>query len=411
MLSDVKRGQPAATWSIVIACAALMAITTGIRLSLGLFVRPIAATGIGIGAISLVLAIGQFWWGAVQPLFGLLAERISAQRVLKFGGLLLGLGLALAPVFPTKTGLLFTLGILSAAGAGAASFAILIGAAAQRLPPERRAFASGVINAGGSLGQFLMAPLVQIMISTWGWAIALWGLAAAGFASVFLARPAAGPVSAPITAAAAGRTSAREELGRAFRNRSYLCLHLGFFTCGFHIAFLVTHLPSEIALCGLPSQAAGVALGLIGLFNIAGSILIGWLGGRYRMKILLAELYAVRAAVIVIYLFAPKTVTTLYVFSGALGMTWLATVPPTAGLVGKLFGTTRLSTLFGMTLFSHQVGAFFGAWLGGVAMSLSGSYEWVWYADAALAILAALVTLPIREAVAGDSLVPHASAP
>jgi len=154
----------------------------------------------------------------------------------------------------------------------------------------RRAFASGVINAGGSLGQFLMAPLVQIMISTWGWAIALWGLATA-----------------------AGRTSAREELGRAFRNRSYLCLHLGFFTCGFHIAFLVTHLPSEIALCGLPSQAAGVALGLIGLFNIAGSILIGWLAGRYRMKILLAELYAIRAAVILIYRFAPKTVTTLYV--------------------------------------------------------------------------------------------------
>jgi len=386
-------------WPIIIACAALMAITTGIRLSLGLFVRPIAATGIGFGAISLVLAIGQFWWGAVQPLFGLLAERISAQRVLIFGGLLLGSGLALAPLFPNRTGLLFTLGILSAAGAGAASFAILIGAAAQRLPPERRAFASGVINAGGSLGQFLMAPLVQMMISTWGWAIAMWGLAAAGFASIFLARPAAGPVSAPTTISAARTTSAREELSRAFRDRSYLCLHLGFFTCGFHIAFLVTHLPSEIALCGLPSQAAGVALGLIGLFNIAGSVLVGWLGGRFRMKILLAELYAARAVVIVIYLFAPKTVTTLYVFSGALGMTWLATVPPTAGLVGKLFGSSRLSTLFGLTLFSHQVGAFFGAWLGGVAMALSGSYDWIWYADVALAILAALVTLPIREAV------------
>jgi predicted MFS family arabinose efflux permease len=394
--SPTERGVP--FWPIVIACAAMMAATTGIRLSLGLFVRPIAATGIGVAWISLVLAFGQFFWGAAQPLFGLLSERIGTRLVLMQGTVLLALGLALAPLLRSPLGLLLTLGLLSAAGAGAASFSILIGAAAQRVEAGRRALASGFINAGGSFGQLLIAPLTQLAITGFGWSIAMWGLAAAGFSTIFLARAAAGPDREP-AAAGSPRPSSTLELGAAFRDRSYLFLHLGFFTCGFHIAFLVTHLPSEIALCGLPVAAGGVALGLIGLFNIAGSIGAGWLGGRYRMKTLLAELYAVRALLILAYLAAPKTLVTLYLFAGALGMTWLATVPPTAGLVGKLFGTRHLSTLFGLTLLSHQIGAFFGAWLGGVALSMTGSYQWVWYADAALAAMAALISLPIREAV------------
>ena len=385
-------------WPVVLACATLLAATTGVRLSLGLFVGPLAATGIGIASVSLVLALGQFFWGAVQPLFGLLAGHIGARPVIVYGGLLLGLGLLLAPLFHSEFGLIMTLGILSAAGAGAGSFSILIGAAAQRVDAGRRAFASGVINAGGSLGQLLLAPLTQLVITTWSWSIAMWGLAAVGFATVFLARPVAGPYTAPVDVLVVSQQSSGTALRRAFGDRSYLCLHAGFFTCGFHIAFLVTHLPSEIALCGLPSSSAGVALGLIGLFNIGGSIAVGWLGGRFRMKLLLAELYAIRAVLIIAYLLAPKTLTTLYLFAGALGMTWLATVPPTAGLVGKLFGTRHLSTLFGLTLLSHQIGAFFGAWLGGVALSMTGSYRWIWYADAALAGAAALMSLPIREA-------------
>jgi MFS family permease len=387
-------------WSIVLACAAMMAVTTGIRLSLGLFVRPIAAAGIGVAWISLVLAVGQFFWGAAQPLFGLLSERIGTRLVLMQGSILLALGLALAPLLRSPMGLLLTLGLLSAAGAGAGSFAILIGAAAQRLEASRRAFATGLINAGGSFGQLLIAPLTQLVISGWGWSIAMWGLAAAGFATIFLARAAAGPGRAiAVAGAVADHYSPATALRAAFKDRSYLYLHAGFFTCGFHIAFLVTHLPSEIALCGLPVAAGGIALGLIGLFNIAGSIGAGWLGGRFRMKTLLVQLYAMRAVLILAYLAAPKTLLTLYLFSGALGMTWLATVPPTAGLVGKLFGTRHLSTLFGLTLLSHQTGAFFGAWLGGVALSMTGSYQWVWYADAALAVFAALISLPIREAV------------
>ena len=188
-----------------------------------------------------------------------------------------------------------------------------------------------------------------------------------------------------------------EQLRQATRDRSYLCLHLGFFTCGFHIAFLVTHLPQEVALCGLSAGVSATALALIGLFNIAGSLAAGALASRYRMKSMLAVIYGSRAVIIVAYLLAPKTALTFYLFAGMLGFTWLATVPPTAGLVGKLFGMRYLATLFGLTLFSHQIGGFFGAWLGGLSFVHFGDYTWMWYADIALAVAAALVNLPIRE--------------
>ena len=189
-----------------------------------------------------------------------------------------------------------------------------------------------------------------------------------------------------------------EQLRVALRDPSYLFLHAGFFTCGFHIAFLVTHLPNDLRLCGLPASVAPASLMLIGLFNVAGSLAAGWFGQRYRMKYLLALIYASRAAIVAIYLVMPKTALNVYLFAGALGFTWLATVPPTSGLVGKLFGTRYLATLFGLTLLSHQIGGFLGAWLGGIALAHTGNYEWIWYADITLALLAAAVNLPIREA-------------
>jgi MFS family permease len=188
------------------------------------------------------------------------------------------------------------------------------------------------------------------------------------------------------------------QIKAAMRDRSYLCLHLGFFTCGFHIAFLVTHLPGEVALCNLAAGVSATALALIGLFNIAGSLTAGALSTRYRMKSILVWIYAARAVIIGIYLLSPKTAMTFYVLAAALGFTWLATVPPTAGLVGKLFGMRYLSTLFGLTLLSHQIGGFFGAWLGGLSFVTYGDYTWMWYIDIVLAIAAALVNLPIREA-------------
>jgi predicted MFS family arabinose efflux permease len=186
-------------------------------------------------------------------------------------------------------------------------------------------------------------------------------------------------------------------ISTAMRNPSYLLLHAGFFTCGFHIAFLVTHLPGEVALCGLPATVASWSLPLIGLANIAGSLIAGQAVNRFRSKYILFWMYGSRTVLILLYLLAPKSTLTFYVFAIGLGFTWLATVPPTAGVVGKLFGTRYLATLFGLTLLSHQIGGFFGAYLGGLALEGTGSYQWMWYADAALALAAALVNLPIRE--------------
>jgi predicted MFS family arabinose efflux permease len=305
--------------------------------------------------------------------------------------------MALTTQVTSEWGLIFALGVLSAAGAGAGSFSILIGATAQHLPAQRRAFASGFINAGGSFGQFLFAPLNQAVMSAFGWMQAMWVMAVAALATAPMAWWLRGERK-PAAATAAGEMPLGAQVRIALRDRSYWCLHAGFFTCGFHIAFLVTHLPGEVSLCGLPGGVAATSLAIIGLANIAGSLGAGALGNRMRMKTLLVWMYASRAVAVLAYLAAPKEPWTFYVFAAVLGVTWLATVPPTAGLTAKLFGTRYLATLFGLTLLSHQIGGFFGAWLGGLAVVHSGSYTWMWWADAALALAAALVNLPIREA-------------
>ena len=391
--------RPGTAWGLILSAAAILMLTMAARLTTGLFLSPINTfTGLGVAAISLALAVGQFMWGAVQPIFGAVADKYGPARVIVLGGVMLAAGLAATPFVSSQWGLMLTLGVLSAAGAGAGCFSILIGATAQRLPPARRSFAAGFINAGGSFGQFVFAPLVQFTIAASGWVTAMLALAATTLLTLPLAWPLRGkpPQTAPVSAQ--DEVTLGRQVRLALRDKSYLCLHAGFFTCGFHIAFLATHLPGEVALCGLPAGVAATSLGLIGLFNIAGSLTAGALGQRYRMKWLLALMYASRAVLIGLYLAAPKSALTFYVFAAALGFTWLATVPPTAGLVGKLFGTRYLSTLFGLTLLSHQVGGFFGAWLGGLAFVRLGDFSWMWYADILLALAAALVNLPIREA-------------
>lgn len=397
---------PRAAWMLILAASTILMITMGARLTTGLFLSPInTSTGLGIASISFAMAIAQLMWGASQPVFGAIADKYGPARVIVVGGLMLAAGTAATPFASSESGLILTMGILSAAGAGAGSFSILIGATAQRLPAERRAFASGFINAGGSFGQFVFAPLMQAIIASAGWVSAMLTMAATTLLTIPLAlgmrkKPAmpvaAGPAAPAATPAPPG-IALGEQLRQALRDRSYLCLHLGFFTCGFHIAFLVTHLPQEVALCSLPAGVSATALALIGLFNVAGSLAAGALANRYRMKSLLALIYGSRAVLIVLYLLAPKTALTFYLFAGALGFTWLATVPPTAGLVGKLFGMRYLATLFGLTLLSHQVGGFFGAWLGGLSFVRFGDYTWMWYADIVLALAAALINLPIRE--------------
>jgi len=203
-----------------------------------------------------------------------------------------------------------------------------------------------------------------------------------------------------------GMPGLRKALGEAFRNRSYLLLHGSFLTCGFHIAFLITHLPGEVGLCGLPASVASWSLAIIGLANIAGSFTAGWLLGRYRGKTVLFFMYSSRTLLILLYLIAPKTEWTFYLLAVGLGFSWLGTAPPTAGVVGKLFGMRYLATLYGMTMLSHQIGGFFGAWLGGLAFTHYGNYMWMWHADACFAMIAALLNLPIREPHAEPSAVP-----
>jgi MFS family permease len=389
-----------ATWPLVVTAAVILMITMGSRQTQGLFISPLnTATGLGIVSISFALAIGQFVWGASQPIFGAIADRHGPARVIVIGGLMLAVGWALTPLVTDQWMLILTMGVISAAGAGAGSFSILIGATAGRLPPERRAFTAGFINAGGSFGQFVFAPLVQALIAAFGWAVAMYSMAA----SALLTLPLAWIMRRKPTPSAA-KTAGKDDIGLraqlriAARDKSYWCLHAGFFTCGFHIAFLITHLPGEVNLCGLSAGVAATSIAIIGLSNIVGSLSAGALGNVFRMKWLLVWLYASRAVAIALYLMAPKTPLTFYVFAAVLGVTWLSTVPPTAGLVGKLFGMRYLATLFGLTLLSHQIGGFFGAWLGGIALANTGSYTWMWYADMVLALMAAVANLPIKEA-------------
>lgn len=391
-------------WPMIAAASTILLITMGARQTIGLFIAPLDdTTGLGIVSISLAVAIGQFVWGLAQPVFGAFADRYGPGRVIAFGGIMLALGTSMTPFVRSEWALIATLGIVSAFGAGAGSLSILIGSVMQRLPSERRSFAAGIINAGGSLGQFVFAPIVQAAMFGIGWVGAMLGVAGATLLTLPLAlamrrQQAPGRTGAAMLLQAEPGMSLGEQLKIAAANRSYWWLHLGFFTCGFHVAFLVTHLPGEVRLCGLSPVISANSIAIIGLANVAGSLGVGWLGTRFRLKYLLAWVYMIRATAILCFIAAPKTALTFYIFALALGISWLATLPPTAGIVGKLFGTKYLATLIGLTLLTHQLGAFYGAWLGGIVVSQTGDYTWMWYADALLAVFAALINLPIREA-------------
>ena len=387
-----------AIWATTLAAAGILMVTMGIRQSFGLFIAPIdETTGLGVVAISFALAVGQFTWGAIQPVAGAVADRYGPRPVLLSALLVLAVGCAATPFVGSGFGLALTLGVLAAAGSGAGSFSVLIGAAAQRLPLESRGAASGVINAGGSFGQFIFAPITQKLIQGIGWMGGLWAMAVAALAAIPLvfrltsSQPAAHP-------AHESDQGLRHAIVNALQDRSYLLLSAGFFTCGFHIAFLVTHLPGEVNLCGLPASVASWSLAIIGLFNVFGSLYAGHCVSRYRSKHVLAAMYGSRVLLVAMYLLLPRTDWTFYLFAAGLGFTWLATVPPTATIIGKLFGTRYLGTLFGIAMLSHQIGGFLGAWLGGLTIAHFGDFSWMWYADMALAAFAALVNLPIREA-------------
>ncbi|WP_332778259.1 MFS transporter [Polaromonas sp.] len=395
MSSNNKR---AMLWVVLLAAAGTFALTMGTRQTMGLFLSPLnTSTGLGLGSISLAFAFGQLWWGLTQPFAGAVADRIGAGRVLLTGALLVALGTVITPYMTSTAGLIFAIGVLSAGGAGMAGPSVLMAATARLIPIEKRGMATGIVNAGGSFGQFLMAPLAAALIAGMGWASAMQVMGLL----VLLCLPAAFVLKGnSLQSAPAGHqpVGTREAIRTALRNPGYLMLGAGFFVCGFHVAFLATHLPGVIASCGLPVQVGGWALAMIGLFNIVGSLSMGWAIGRWRMKSLLSLTYAVRAVAVLVFLLAPKTEAVVLVFAAVMGFTFLSTVPPTAGLVAKFFGTANMATLFGIVMLSHQVGGFLGAWLGGKVFEITGAYDWVWYIDIVLAVGAALINLPIREA-------------
>jgi MFS family permease len=392
-----------AMWIVLLAAAGTFALTMGTRQTMGLFLADVnTSTGLGIANISLAFAYGQLWWGLTQPFAGAAADRIGAGRVLFIGICLVALGTILTPFMTTTIGLIFAIGVLAAGGAGMAGPSVLMAATTRLLPPEKRGMATGIVNAGGSFGQFMMAPIAAGLTAMTGWMTSMQIL---GFI-VLLALPAAwvlkGNSNAALVAAGAAPAPVREGTGaaikRALTDPSYLMLSAGFFVCGFHVAFLGTHLPNVVAMCGLPPSISAWSLAILGLFNIVGSLLMGWAVGRWRMKSLLSLVYVARAVGVMIFLVAPKTAEVMLIFAAFMGLTYLSTVPPTAGLVAKLFGTGNMATLFGLVLLTHQIGGFLGAWLGGKVFTMTGSYDTIWIIDIVLAIGAALIHMPIKEA-------------
>ncbi|WP_332825153.1 MFS transporter [Ramlibacter sp.] len=389
--------QRTALWLVLLAAAGTFALTMGVRQTMGLFLSPLnTSTGLGVASISLAFAFGQLWWGLTQPFAGAMADRIGAGRVLLAGAMLVAIGTFITPFMTTTWGLVLAIGILAAGGAGMAGPAVLMSATMRMIDPARRGLATGIVNAGGSFGQFALAPVAAALIVSTGWATAMQVMAVL----VLLCLPAAWVLRGnSVHAAPAGQkpVGTGEAVRGALRHQGFLLLAAGFFVCGFHVAFLATHLPGVVAACGLSEQWGGWALAMLGLFNIVGSIGIGWAVGRWRMKSLLSLIYAARGIGVLLFLLAPKTGPVVLVFAAFMGLTFLSTVPPTAGLVAKFFGTANMATLFGMVMLTHQVGGFLGAWLGGKVFQATGSYDWVWYIDIVLAAAAALVHLPIRE--------------
>lgn len=390
-----------AVWLVLLAAAGTFALTMGVRQTMGLFLSSLnTSTGLGLGSISLAFAFGQLWWGLTQPFAGAVADRIGTGRVIFIGVLLVALGTFITPLMTTTAGLIFAIGVLAAGGAGMAGPSVLMAATTRLVPLHKRGLATGVVNAGGSFGQFAMAPIAIGLMAAVGWASAMQWLAVlilVALPAVFVLKGNSNALAAQAAVKGASPLTARQAIGQAIGTPSYRYLSLGFLVCGFHVAFLATHLPGVVAACGLPPEIGGWALAMIGLFNIVGSLLMGWAVGRWRMKSLLALVYAARGLAVLVFLLAPKTPAVMLIFAAVMGVTFLSTVPPTAGLVAKMFGPANMAMLFGIVMLAHQIGGFLGAFLGGYVFQATGSYDIVWYIDIGLAAGAALVNLPIRE--------------
>ncbi len=387
-----------ASWTafIVIACGcAVAALAFGPRASLGFFLTPLStANHWGRDVFAFAMALQNLLWGAAQPFAGAIADRFGAARVLSVGAVLYALGLSLMAFASNAAVLDLSAGALIGFGLSGCSFPIVLAAFAKRLPPQWRSRAFGFGTAAGSFGQFLFSPLAVGLMDAFGWQQAL-----VSFAFIVLAiLPLSLALAAPRAQAADGASqSLRQALAEAFAQRSYWLLVIGFFTCGFQLAFITVHLPAFLVDRGLSAAVGGWTLGAIGLFNIAGSLAAGWLSDKMPKRYLLALLYFGRAAAILAFILLPITSVSAIVFGVFMGLMWLATVPPTNGIITVMFGTRWLATLSGFAFFSHQVGSFLGAWLGGIAFDRTGSYDVVWWLSILFGVLSGLINLPIVE--------------
>ena len=383
---------------LILVCGCLISLLTfGLRSSFGLFTDPISTShGWSREVFALAMAIQNLGWGIAQPLGGALADRYGPARVLAGGGVLYALGVALMASSTTPGALHLSAGVLVGVGMGGASYITVLAALGKVVPPEQRSWALGLGTAAGSLGQFLLVPLGQAFITTYGWQVTALLLAGSAAAVPLLAAAFAGARPAPATDAEPDLGFA-QTLRAAFGHRSYLLLLTGFFVCGFQLAFVTIHLPPFLSDRGIDVSLAAWAIALIGLFNVAGAYLAGILGERHSNKLLLCAIYVGRAAVTALFMMLPMTPASVLLFAAAMGLLWLSAVPPTSGLVALMFGTRYMATLFGIVFLNHQLGSFVGVWLGGWLYERTGSYDFVWWLSVLLSLAAALVHLPIRE--------------
>jgi predicted MFS family arabinose efflux permease len=387
---------------VIFAAAVINSVVFGGRQTIPLSIEGISFKDtLNYLQISFAFALGQLVSGAIGPIGGAISDKFGSGKTLLIGIILSALGLFLIPISDTPLTLALSIGVLSAGGAGIAGLPVVMSAVNKLLPPEKAGYAFGIINAGGSVGQFIFAPLAALIIVSYGWqtsinALAILLVLILPFCWILRTLPEKVNGKKAIKTVASSLTLI-ETLKIAFKTPSYIYLIVGFFTCGFHVAFIITHMPGIIAICGLTPTVSGWSLAIIGFFNILGSLFAGWYISKRSMKVFLAYIYGARAVIIVLFLFSPKDSFSVIAFSAALGFTYLSTVPPTAALVSRMFGPKFMATLFGLALFSHQIGAFAGAYLGGYFFDLSGDYTVVWLIDALLAVFAALIHLPIKE--------------
>ena len=381
---------------IMLAGATLVSATLGIRQVFGLFLQPISMElGAGFQLFSLAIAIQNLVWGLSSPVFGAAADRYGPWRVAAMGALLYGGGLFLMASFVTDAGI-FIGQILIGLGLGSAGISIAIGAVARAAPPEKRSLAMGLVTSFGSFGQFALVPVTQILMVQGGWQFALLMLSVIMASMVAVAmglRTPAGsarPIEGPILTIGA-------TLQQAVSSRDYILLTVGFFVCGLQLVFITTHLPTYLHDAGLSPDISSWALALIGLFNIIGAFVCGWLGGVVSKKKSLATVYLLRGITIAAFILIPPTPVTALLFGACMGLLWLGTIPLTSGLIVVFFGPRYLSMLYGLVFLSHQIGSFVGAWLGGIWYDWFGNYEAMWWLNAAAGLFAFAVNWAIRE--------------